>query len=85
MLKFILVIHDLILIYVNGKVSFMDRGFFNRAVLRNIEKVLPYGCEIIKLWHILYERFAVRTPRCPDTASSVSTMTTSPTVAARRG
>lgn len=53
MLKFILVIHDLILIYVNGKVSFMDRGFFNRAVLRNIEKVLPYGCEIIKLWHIL--------------------------------
>ncbi|MEE1532116.1 MAG: hypothetical protein U0J81_02255, partial [Collinsella sp.] len=81
MLKFILVIHDLILIYVNGKVSFMDRGFFNRAVLRNIEKVLPYGCEIIKLWHILYERFAVRTPRCPDTASSVSTMTTSPTVA----
>lgn len=41
MLKFILVIHDLILIYVNGKVSFMDRGFFNRAVLRNIEKVLP--------------------------------------------
>lgn len=41
MLKFILVIHGLILIYVYGKVSFMDRGFFNRAVLGNSEKVLP--------------------------------------------
>ena len=66
MLKFILVIHGLILIYVYGKVSFMDRGFFNCAVLGNSEKVLPYGCEIIKLLHILYERFAVRTPRCPE-------------------
>ena len=41
MLKFILVIHGLILIYVYGKVSFMDRGFFNCAVLGNSEKVLP--------------------------------------------
>ncbi len=41
MLKFILVIHGLILIYVYGKVSFMDRGFFNCAVIGNSEKVLP--------------------------------------------
>ena len=66
MLKFILVIHGLILIYVYGKDSFMDRGFFNRAVLGNSEKVLPYGCEIIKLLHILSERFTVRTLRCPE-------------------
>lgn len=41
MLKFILVIHGIILIYVYGNDSFMDRGFFNCAVLGNSEKVLP--------------------------------------------